>query len=72
MKTQVTVTTTDSVRTLVALRLRGELRLASREEVREYFETVLDDATTEMEDVIQFIAAGQQPTVLPETNEDAS
>ena len=85
MKTQCTVETSDSVRTLVALRLTGELRLASREEVRKYFEGVLEDEVAGMEihidlltkqDRIAYPDGMKEITPTPadssETNEDGA
>ena len=65
MKTQVTVDTSDSVRTLVALRLTGELRLASREEVRKYFEGVLEDEVSGMEVHVELLTK-QDRTAYPD------
>jgi hypothetical protein len=56
MKTQITAETNDSVRTLIALRLRGELRLASRVEVREYMEQVIADHVRSLEFRITTVA----------------
>lgn len=75
MKTQITVSTSDSVRTLIALKLRGELRLASREEVREYMEEVVTgkaiDLQLEVDQMAAFAQRPDHPTVTPESPEDA-
>ena len=57
MKTQCTAQTNDSVRMLIALRTGGELRLASREEVRAYMEQVLREHVRGLEDAIQRVAS---------------
>ena len=76
MKTQCTVETSDSVRTLVALRVAGELRLASRNEVREYFDGILALEVEKMETHIRLIVAADQVAELgvefPDSHEVAA